>query len=118
MFDDAERRRFQHVEGHACTDVFVVLVATLKVLHVGRQVRVNEAEAGVVENKPHGHTTFVPLQDSHTECSTSSTYSQGCIHSGGSLISPGLACSFIISTVGICFIPTYDQTEVNTQFSF
>lgn len=63
MLDDAEGGVVQQVEGHAGADVFVVLVAPLKVLHVCRQVGVDDAEAGVVENKADGHATFVPLDD-------------------------------------------------------
>lgn len=64
VLDDAEGRVVQQVEAHAGTDVLVVLVPPLKVVHVGRQVRVDEAEAGVVEHEAHGHTTLVTL---HTE---------------------------------------------------
>lgn len=66
MLDDAERGAVQQVERHASADVLIVLVAALKVLHVRCQVRVDEAEAGVVENKPHRHTSFVSLQGHHT----------------------------------------------------
>lgn len=51
------------MEGHAGTDVFVVLVAALKVFHVCSQMGVDDAEAGVVENKPHRHASFVPLKN-------------------------------------------------------
>lgn len=54
------------MKGHAGTDVFIVLVAALKVFDVRSQVRVDDAEAGVVENKPHGHTSLVPLQQKIT----------------------------------------------------
>lgn len=61
MFDYTERRAFQQVEAHAGTDVFVVLVPTLKVVHVCRQVRVYKAEACIVKHKSHGHSSFIPL---------------------------------------------------------
>lgn len=54
------------MEGHAGTYVFVVLVAALKVLHMCCEVRVDDAETGVVENKPHCHTSFVSLHESQT----------------------------------------------------
>lgn len=50
------------MKGHPGTYVFIVLVAALKVFDVRSQVRVDDAEAGVVENEPHCHTTFVSLQ--------------------------------------------------------
>lgn len=49
------------LEAHPGTDVLVVLVPTLKVLHVGGQVRVDDTESGVVEHEPDGHTTLVAL---------------------------------------------------------
>lgn len=64
MLDDVERRVVQQVEAHAGTDVLVVLVPPLKVVHVGRQVGVDEAEAGVVEHEAHGHATLITL---HTQ---------------------------------------------------
>ena len=67
MLDDAERRVIQQVKGHAGTDVLVVLVAALNVLHVRGEVGVDEAEAGVVEHKPHRYTSFVPLRERGTE---------------------------------------------------
>lgn len=51
------------MEGHAGTYVLIVLVAALKVFDVRSQVRVDDAEAGVVENKPHCDASFVPLQE-------------------------------------------------------
>lgn len=51
------------MEGHAGTYVLIVLVAALKVFNVRSQVRVDDAEAGVVENKPHCDASFVPLQE-------------------------------------------------------
>lgn len=48
-------------EAHPGTDVLVVLVAALKVLHVGSQVGVDHTEGGVVEHEPDGHTTLVAL---------------------------------------------------------
>lgn len=50
------------MESHAGTYVFVVLVAPLKVFYVCSQVGVDDAEAGVVEHKPHCYASFVPLQ--------------------------------------------------------
>lgn len=50
------------MESHAGTYVFVVLVAPLKVFYVSSQVGVDDAEAGVVEHKPHCYASFVPLQ--------------------------------------------------------
>lgn len=62
MFDDIQRGVVQQMEGHSGTDVSVVLIATLKVFDVGCQMGVDEAEAGVVENKPNSNTSFVPLK--------------------------------------------------------
>lgn len=62
MFDDAQRRVVQEVEGHSGTDVSVVLVAAFKVFGMSRQVAVDDAEAGVVENKPDSDASFVPLK--------------------------------------------------------
>lgn len=50
------------MEGHAGTYVFIVLVAPLKVFYVCCQMGVDDAEASVVENKPHCYASFVPLQ--------------------------------------------------------
>lgn len=50
------------MKGHAGTYIFIVLVAPLKVFDMRSQVRVDDAEAGVVENEPYCHTAFVPLQ--------------------------------------------------------
>lgn len=61
MFDYTERGVIQQVETHAGTDVFVVLVPPLKVLHMSRQMRVYEAEAGIVKHKTHSHSSFIPL---------------------------------------------------------
>jgi len=62
MFHYTERGVFQQVETHAGTDVFVVLVPPLKVIHMSRQMRVHEAEAGIVKHKTHSHSSFIPLQ--------------------------------------------------------
>lgn len=51
------------MEGHAGTYVLIVLVAALKVFDVRSQVRVDDAEAGVVENEPHCNASFVPLKE-------------------------------------------------------
>lgn len=50
------------MESHAGTYVFVVLVAPFKVFYVCSQVGVDNAEAGVVEHKPHCYASFVPLR--------------------------------------------------------
>lgn len=50
------------MEGHTSADVFVVLVAALKVLDVRCQVGVDNAEASVVENKPNCYASFVSLK--------------------------------------------------------
>lgn len=50
------------MKGHTGTYIFIVLVAALEVFNMRSQVRVDDAEAGVVENEPHCHTSFVSLQ--------------------------------------------------------
>lgn len=62
VLDDAERGAVWQVEAHARTDVFVVLIASLEVLYMRRQVGIDEAEAGVVEHEAHGHASFVTLE--------------------------------------------------------
>lgn len=61
MFDYTERGVFQQVETHAGAYVFVVLVPPLIVIHMSRQVRVYEAEAGIMEHKAHSHSSFITL---------------------------------------------------------
>lgn len=64
VLDDVEGWVVKQVKAHPGADVLVVLVPPLKVVHVGRQVRVDEAEAGVVEHKAHGNATLIAL---HTQ---------------------------------------------------
>lgn len=52
-----------NLEAHAGADVLVVLIALLEVLHVGSQVGVDDAEAGIVEDEPDGDATLVALQE-------------------------------------------------------
>lgn len=61
MFHYTDRRVFQQMETHAGTDVFVVLVSPFKIIHMSRQVRVYEAETGIVEHKAHCHSSFIAL---------------------------------------------------------
>lgn len=63
MLDDTERWVVQQVKGHAGAYVFIVLVASFKIFRMCSQVGVDNAETSVVKNKPHCHTTFVPLQN-------------------------------------------------------
>lgn len=50
------------MEGHAGTYIFIVLVAALKVFNMCCQMGVDNAEASVVENKPHCYASFVSLK--------------------------------------------------------
>ena len=52
---------------HPAADVMVVLVPPLILLHVRRQVGVEEAERRVVEVEPHCHGTLVALVCEKTE---------------------------------------------------
>lgn len=61
MFDYTERWMLHEVKAHACTNLLIVLVSSLKVFNMGCQVGVYNAKAGVVKHKPHGHTTFISL---------------------------------------------------------
>lgn len=63
MLHDVELRQavIGDHEAHPGTDVLVVLVSALEVLHVGSQVGVDDTEGGVVEHEPDGHTTLVAL---------------------------------------------------------
>lgn len=62
MLDNTEWGVVQQVEGHAGAYIFVVLVAALKVLNMCCQMGIDNAEASVVENKPHCYTSFVSLK--------------------------------------------------------
>lgn len=46
---------------HSRTNVLIVLVPPLTLLCVGGQVRIHNADAGVVEPEPDGHASFVAL---------------------------------------------------------
>lgn len=63
MLADGERgkARIHLTELHSRTNVSVVLVSPLILLRVGRQVRIHDADAGVVELEPDGHASFVAL---------------------------------------------------------
>lgn len=63
MFHDGQlwQTLVRNLKAHAGTDVLVVLIALLEVLHVGSQVGVDDAEAGIVEDEPDGHTALVAL---------------------------------------------------------
>lgn len=64
MFHDCQLRQtlVRGQEAHPGTDILVILVSALKVFHVGSKVGIDNAEAGIVEDKPHGHTPLVTLQ--------------------------------------------------------
>lgn len=55
------------MEGHAGTYIFIVLVAALKVIYMCCQMGIDNAEASVVENKPHCYTSFVSLKKKKKE---------------------------------------------------
>lgn len=46
---------------HSRADVFIVLVPPLILFCVGCQMRIHNADAGVMELEPDGHTSFVTL---------------------------------------------------------
>lgn len=50
------------MEGHSGTDIFIVLVAALKVINMCCQMGIDNAETGVVENKPNCYSSFVSLK--------------------------------------------------------
>lgn len=50
-------------EVHSRTNVLVVLVPSLALLSVGCQVRIHNADAGVVELEPDRHSSFVTLRE-------------------------------------------------------
>lgn len=63
MLADGERgkARIHLTELHSRTNVSVVLVPPLILLRVGCQVRIHDADAGVVELEPDRHASFVAL---------------------------------------------------------
>lgn len=46
---------------HSCTDVFIILISSFKLFHMGSQVGIDNAEGGVMKYKSHSNTTFVSL---------------------------------------------------------
>jgi hypothetical protein len=50
-------------KSHSCTDVFIILIPSFELFHVGGQVRIDNAESGVVEYKSYSYPTFVSLLD-------------------------------------------------------
>lgn len=46
---------------HSCTNVLIILIPSLKVLHVGSQMGIDNAKGGVVKYKSHSDPTFVSL---------------------------------------------------------
>lgn len=63
MFHDVQLREgliWDH-KTHSCTDVLIILIPSLKVLHMGSQVGVNNAKGSVVKYKSHSYPTFVSL---------------------------------------------------------
>lgn len=45
-----------------CADIFVILVSSLKLFYMSCQVRVHNADSGIVETKPYSHGTFITLE--------------------------------------------------------
>lgn len=63
MLADGERRKagVNLTKLHSRTNVFIVLVSPLILFCVGCQVRIHNADAGIVELEPDRHSSFVTL---------------------------------------------------------
>lgn len=61
MFDYTKRWMLHKMKAHAGTDLFIVLISSLEVFDVGRQVGIYNAKAGVVKHKPHSHASLISL---------------------------------------------------------